>query len=208
MDCRPPGSFCPLRILQGRILEWVAMPSSRASSQSRDWTQVSHRWILYLLSHQGSPRILEWVAFPSSRGSSHPRNQTGVSCIAGRFFTSGSYQGSPSIFISTSQSTWYGTLQKSIQKNLLDKLISTELRKTMQETQLLQYQNAVSREQETNYWCLCVYQHTNQSEHGSLCTSLCFKYQHKWVSTRGGSCLWPELTYGYFYSLGNFLFGF
>ena len=29
-------------ILQARILEWVAMPSSRGSSQSRDWTQVSH----------------------------------------------------------------------------------------------------------------------------------------------------------------------
>ena len=28
-------------ILQARILEWVAMPSSRESSWSRDWTQVS-----------------------------------------------------------------------------------------------------------------------------------------------------------------------
>ena len=27
------------------------------------------RWILYCLSHQGSPRILEWVAYPFSRGS-------------------------------------------------------------------------------------------------------------------------------------------
>jgi len=27
--------------LQARILEWVAMPSSRGSSQSRDQTQVS-----------------------------------------------------------------------------------------------------------------------------------------------------------------------
>ena len=29
-------------ILQARILEWVAMPSSRGSSQHRDQTQVSH----------------------------------------------------------------------------------------------------------------------------------------------------------------------
>ena len=36
------------------------------------------RWILYLLSHQGSPRILEWVACPFSRGSSGPKNGTGV----------------------------------------------------------------------------------------------------------------------------------
>ena len=32
------------------------------------------RWILYQLSHKGSPRILEWVAYPFSRGLSQPRN--------------------------------------------------------------------------------------------------------------------------------------
>ena len=46
------------------------------------------RWILYQLSHQGSPRILQWIACPLSRGSSQPRNWTRVSCIAGGFFTS------------------------------------------------------------------------------------------------------------------------
>ena len=46
------------------------------------------KWILYCLSHQGSPWILDWVAYPFSRGSSWPRNWTRVSCIAGRFFTS------------------------------------------------------------------------------------------------------------------------
>ena len=40
MDCSPPGSSVH-GILQARRLEWVAMPSSRASSQPRDWTQVS-----------------------------------------------------------------------------------------------------------------------------------------------------------------------
>ena len=30
-----------MEILQGRILEWVAMPSSRGSSQPRDQTQAS-----------------------------------------------------------------------------------------------------------------------------------------------------------------------
>ena len=44
------------------------------------------RWILYQLSHKGSPRILEWVVYPFSSGSSQPRNRTGVSCIAGGFF--------------------------------------------------------------------------------------------------------------------------
>ena len=50
---------------------------------------LSHcRRIPHHLSHQGSPRLLEWVAYPRSRGTSHPRNPAGVSCIAGRFFTS------------------------------------------------------------------------------------------------------------------------
>ena len=44
-------------------------------------------WILYCLSHQGSPRILEWVAYPFARGSSPPRNRTSVFCTGG-FFTS------------------------------------------------------------------------------------------------------------------------
>ena len=39
-DCSPPGSSVH-GILQARILEWVAMPSSRASSQPRDRTRVS-----------------------------------------------------------------------------------------------------------------------------------------------------------------------
>ena len=48
-------------ILQARILEQVAMPSFRGSSQPRDRTLgLPHcRWILYHLSHQGSPRNLE-----------------------------------------------------------------------------------------------------------------------------------------------------
>ena len=32
----------PMRILQARIMEWVAMPSSQGSSQPRDRTQVFH----------------------------------------------------------------------------------------------------------------------------------------------------------------------
>ena len=51
MDCSLPG--CSVHgILQARILEWVAISFSRASSQCRDQTQVSQvscigRWILY-----------------------------------------------------------------------------------------------------------------------------------------------------------------
>ena len=47
-------------ILQARILEWVAMPFPRGSSQPRDWPQVSCicRKALYHLSHQGRPSYL------------------------------------------------------------------------------------------------------------------------------------------------------
>ena len=41
MDCSPPGSSV-YGILQARILEWVAISFSRASSQPKDSTQVSH----------------------------------------------------------------------------------------------------------------------------------------------------------------------
>ena len=81
-----PMDYTVHGILQARILEWVAFPFSRGSSQP---TQGSNsgllrcRLILYQLSHKGRPIILEWVACPFSSGSSQPR----VSCIAGRFFT-------------------------------------------------------------------------------------------------------------------------
>ena len=41
MDCSPSGSSVH-GLLQTRILEWGAMPSSRGSSQPRDWTSVSY----------------------------------------------------------------------------------------------------------------------------------------------------------------------
>ena len=40
MDCTLPVCSV-LGILQARILEWIAIPSSRGSSRPRDWTQVS-----------------------------------------------------------------------------------------------------------------------------------------------------------------------
>ena len=93
MDCRVHG------ILQVRILEWIAIPFSRRSSQPRDRTQVSHTagGFFYQLSHQGSPRILEWVAYPFSSGSSWPRDRTRVSHIAGGFFTSWATREAPGV---------------------------------------------------------------------------------------------------------------
>ena len=57
MECSPPGSSVH-GIFQARILEWVAIPLSRGSSQPRDQTQVSCIQILYHLNQQGSPTDL------------------------------------------------------------------------------------------------------------------------------------------------------
>ena len=90
MDCSPPGSSIH-GILQARIPEWVAMPSSRdlpISGIKLRSPALQAGGFFYHLSHQGSPRRLEWVACSFSRGSSWPRNWTRVSCIAGGFFAS------------------------------------------------------------------------------------------------------------------------
>ena len=57
-------------ILQARILEWVAFPFSKGSSQPRDWTQVSRLETDSLLAEpQGKPNnigvdslsFLQWI---------------------------------------------------------------------------------------------------------------------------------------------------
>ena len=77
-------------ILQARILEWVAVPSSRGSSQPRDQTQIPHnagRFFSIWVTREAQDY---WSGYtiPSPGASSWPRNLIGVSCIAGRFFTS------------------------------------------------------------------------------------------------------------------------
>jgi len=58
MDCSPPGSSVH-GIFPARILEWVAMPSSRDLPDQGSNPSLLHllhsKWILYLLSHPGSP---------------------------------------------------------------------------------------------------------------------------------------------------------
>ena len=57
MDCSPPGSSV-CGILQARILKWVAMPSSRGSSQPRDQT-----CIFYSLLHWQAGRSVNTEGF-------------------------------------------------------------------------------------------------------------------------------------------------
>ena len=85
MGCSPPGSSVQ-GILQARILEWVAIPFSRGSSQSRDWTWglLHCGQILYHLSHQESPSTLHaltQIHFPvtNPRQLSFPLCSTSVS---------------------------------------------------------------------------------------------------------------------------------
>ena len=54
MDCSPPGSSVH-GISQARILEWVAIPSSRRPSQPRDWTSISS------VSCTGRQILYHWV---------------------------------------------------------------------------------------------------------------------------------------------------
>ena len=72
------------------------MPSSRGSSQPRDWAQVLLHCgqTLYCLSHQGSLRILEWVAYPFSRDLPDPEWNQGLLQCKGILYQL-SYQRSP-----------------------------------------------------------------------------------------------------------------
>ena len=61
LDYSPPGSSVP-GILQAKVLEWVAMPSSRRSSQPRDRNHISYvscigKQVLYHSHHLGRPVV-------------------------------------------------------------------------------------------------------------------------------------------------------
>ena len=59
MDCSLPGPSVH-GILQARILEWGAIPFSRGifPTQGSNLGLLHCRWVLYLLSHQGSPWVV------------------------------------------------------------------------------------------------------------------------------------------------------
>ena len=79
MGCSPSGSSAH-GILLARILEWVAMPSSRGSSWPRDQTGIScisyiGRWVLYQWCHLGNWHLcvpLPNLPQPLSPGSLSP----------------------------------------------------------------------------------------------------------------------------------------
>ena len=90
----PHGLCCPWNSLgQNTGVGSLSLLQGFFPTQGSNPGLLHSRWILYQLSHKGSPRILEWVAYSFSSGSSQFRNWTGVSCIASGFFTN-SCQGS------------------------------------------------------------------------------------------------------------------
>ena len=73
-------------ILQTRIREWVAMPSSRGSSQPRNQTQVSSTVSIFSTIWANREALnKKYIGF--CRGSSQSRDRTHVSHIASRFLT-------------------------------------------------------------------------------------------------------------------------
>ena len=75
--------LCPWDSPEARILEWVAISASRGSSQPRDQTGVSRsscirRWILYHLSHLGSPTVFYYSCYlvMSSEKAMAPHSST------------------------------------------------------------------------------------------------------------------------------------
>ena len=76
MDCSLPGSFFHA-ILQAKILEWVAIPFSRGSSQPRDQTCVSciscigrqflYQFFFFLIMSSPHTTLLEVITVDSLR---------------------------------------------------------------------------------------------------------------------------------------------
>ena len=137
-SCPPlndPMDYTVHGILEVRILKWVAFPFSRGSSKPRDWTWHC-RQILYLLSHQGSPRILGRVAYPFSRGPSWPRNWTRVSCIEGGFFTSWATSEAWDLWIFTNIISWGGKSENRTNTSTYIGLLTTSVSLWTKETNL------------------------------------------------------------------------
>ena len=89
MDNSPPGS--PVHgILQARILEWVVMPSSKGSSQSRDQTQVSHIAGGFFTSWATREAQEYWSGWPAPSPGDlpNPGIEPRSPSIAGRLFPS------------------------------------------------------------------------------------------------------------------------
>ena len=88
MDCSPPGSSVH-GILQARILERVAMPSSRGSSRPRDWTMSLSSPALaggFFITRVGIIRYATFWDWHFSLSIITVRSIQVIACITGSFF--------------------------------------------------------------------------------------------------------------------------
>ena len=96
MDCSPPGFYVHM-ILQGRILEWVAIPFSREPSWPRDRTHISYiccvgrqffttsaTWEILKLLYIGKARRAGSAGHPKPFRMLEPVAREGSSCQWGR----------------------------------------------------------------------------------------------------------------------------
>ena len=77
-----PVDYIVHGVLQARILEWVAFPISKESSQPRDQTHVSRicRRILYQLSHQRSSLLCTRFSLAVASGATLCRGTRASHC--------------------------------------------------------------------------------------------------------------------------------
>ena len=82
MGCSLPGSSVHGNFPDEKFQAWVAMSSFGGGAwvfPIQGWKPglLHCTWILYPLSHKGSPRILEWVAIPSAGDLTDPEIKLG-----------------------------------------------------------------------------------------------------------------------------------
>ena len=88
MDCSQPGSFVHRDSLgKDTGVGFHALLQEIFPTQGLNLGLLCCRWILYRLSHQGSPRTLEWIAISFSRRTYQSKDQTLVFWSADKFFT-------------------------------------------------------------------------------------------------------------------------
>ena len=85
-----PMDYTVHGILQARVLEWVAFPFSRGSSQPRDGNQASYIAGKFFTSWATSETQEYWsgLTIPSPEDLSNSGIEPGSSCIADGFFIS------------------------------------------------------------------------------------------------------------------------
>ena len=141
-----PMDYTVHGILQARILEWVALPCSRGSSQLRGQTQVSPLQADSLPSEPpGKPENTGMGSLSLLQGIFPTRNQTGVSCIADRFFTSWATREQPMSSVNRDNFTSYFPILKKVHPNW----------KVRSKKKILM--SSVNRDNFISYFPICMY---------------------------------------------------